>query len=55
MASPSEPASGREAVRSEGVAWDEIAPLLGTSPLETELRFDPDSPVADRRWPFDIP
>jgi hypothetical protein len=41
--------------RVEGAAWDEIARLLGTSPLETELCFDPDSPVADRRWPFDIP
>ncbi|MBE1603539.1 hypothetical protein HEB94_000387 [Actinopolymorpha pittospori] len=26
---------------------------LATSPDEARLRFDPDSPVADGRWPFD--
>lgn len=40
--------------RANGATWDHIAELLGTSPHEAQLRFDPDSPVADRRWPFDI-
>lgn len=39
--------------RAEGASWDEIARLLGTSAHEAELRFDPASPIADRRWPFD--
>ena len=40
--------------RANGASWDDIAELLGTSAHEAQLRFDPDSPVADRRWPFDI-
>jgi DNA-directed RNA polymerase specialized sigma24 family protein len=40
--------------RGEGCSWDDIAQLLGTSAHEARLRFDPDSPVADGRWPFDI-
>ena len=35
-----------------GTSWDEIATLLGTSPHEARLRFDPDSPIADGRWPI---
>lgn len=35
-----------------GASWDEIATLLGTSPHEARLRFDPDSPIADGRWPI---
>jgi hypothetical protein len=40
-------------VRGQGATWAEIASWLGTSPEEAELRFDPGSPVADRRWPLD--
>jgi len=40
--------------RGNRTSWDEIGQLLGTSAHEAQLRFDPDSPVADRRWPFDI-
>ncbi len=40
--------------RAEGAGWDDIGLLLGTSAHEARLRFDPDSPIADRRWPFDI-
>lgn len=39
--------------RANGSSWDEIAQLLGTSPDEVRLRFDPHSPVADGRWPLD--
>jgi hypothetical protein len=34
-----------------GASWAHIAQLVGTSPHEALLRFDPDSPVADGRWP----
>lgn len=36
-----------------GASWTDIARLLGTSPDEARLRFHPDSPVADGRWPLD--
>ena len=39
--------------RGEGCTWNDIAHLLGTSRHEAQLRFDPNSPVADRRWPLD--
>ena len=39
--------------RLNGHTWDEIARALATSPDEARLRFDPDSPVADGRWPYD--
>lgn len=39
--------------RAEGHTWTGIAALLDTSPDEARLRFDPDSPVADPRWPYD--
>jgi hypothetical protein len=39
--------------RANGHDWSEIAEALGTSPDETRLRFDPDSPIADGRWPYD--
>ena len=42
------------AARDEGCSWDDIAQLLGTSAHEAQLRFDPESPVADGRWPFDV-
>ncbi|MFP5070245.1 hypothetical protein ACLFMI_11335 [Pseudonocardia nantongensis] len=35
-----------------GADWDDIAALLGTSPHEAWLRFGPDSPIADGRWPI---
>jgi hypothetical protein len=37
-----------------GHAWGEIARAIGTSPEEACLRFDPGSPVADPRWPYDF-
>lgn len=40
--------------RAEGTHWGDIGQLLGTSAHEAQLRFDPDSPIADQRWPFDI-
>jgi hypothetical protein len=40
--------------RDEGCSWQDIATLLGTSPEQAQLLFDPDSPVADRRWMLDI-
>jgi hypothetical protein len=39
--------------RAQGATWSDIAELLGTSPEQAKLRFDPDSPVCDRRWPID--
>ena len=39
--------------RENGHSWDELAVLLNTSPDEARLRFDPDSPIADGRWPYD--
>jgi hypothetical protein len=36
-----------------GASWHDIATALGTSPEQTELRYSPDSPVADCRWPYD--
>ncbi len=40
--------------RGEGCTWDDIAQLLGTRAHEARIRFAPDSPVADGRWPFDL-
>ena len=40
--------------RLNGHSWDEIARPIGTSPEEAHLRFDPESPVADPRWPYDF-
>lgn len=37
--------------RANAHTWQEIAHALGTSPDDARLRFDPESPVADRRWP----
>jgi hypothetical protein len=39
--------------RLNGHSWDEIARALATSPAEARLRFDPESPIADGRWPYD--
>jgi hypothetical protein len=34
-------------------APDEVATALATSPHEASLRFGPQSPIADTRWPYD--
>jgi len=39
--------------RLNGHSWEQIAHALATSPDEARLRFGPDSPVADGRWPYD--
>lgn len=39
--------------RENGDSWQEIAQMLGTSPDEARLRFDPESPIADGRSPYD--
>jgi hypothetical protein len=38
--------------RLNGHTWHDIAQALATSPDEARLRFDPDSPAADGRWPY---
>ena len=38
---------------ANGATWTDIATSLGTSPEQAELRYSPDSPVADSRWPYD--
>ena len=38
--------------RANGHTWHEIAHTLGTSPDNAQLRFDPESPIADNRWPY---
>jgi hypothetical protein len=40
--------------RDNGATWNDIAAALATSPEQAELRFSPDSPVADSRWPYDF-
>jgi hypothetical protein len=40
---------------ANGHSWDDLAVLLATSPHEARLRFDPDSPIADGRWPIPTP
>jgi len=37
----------------DGATWHDIATALATSPEQAELRYSPDSPVADSRWPHD--
>lgn len=39
---------------ANGATWNQIAHLLGTSPDEARLRFSPDSPIADGRWPYNF-
>jgi hypothetical protein len=39
--------------RANGHGWVEIARALGTNPAEARLRFDPESPIADGRWPYE--
>ena len=38
--------------RENGASWHDIAVLIGTSDEDARLRFDPDSPIADGRWPW---
>jgi len=40
--------------RLNGRTWDQIAQALATSPEEARLRFAPQSPIADTRWPYDL-
>ena len=37
---------------ANGATWADIATALSTSPEQAELRYSPDSPVADNRWPY---
>lgn len=37
--------------RANGQGWPEIARALGTNPDDARLHFDPESPIADGRWP----
>jgi hypothetical protein len=37
--------------RANGHDWTTIAQVLGTGLDDARLRFDPESPVADSRWP----
>jgi hypothetical protein len=39
--------------RDHSATWHDIATALATSPEQAELRYSPDSPVADSRWPYD--
>lgn len=38
--------------RLNGTGFATIAALVGTSADKARLRFDPDSPIADGRWPY---
>ena len=40
--------------RANGASWRRIAQTLGTSPDEAHLRFSPESPIADTRWPYNF-
>jgi len=39
--------------RENGASWTDIATAAGTSPEQAELGYDPCSPVADTRRPYD--
>ena len=39
--------------RENGATWHDIATALATSPEQAELRYSPESPIADSRWPYD--
>lgn len=39
--------------RVDGHGYSEVARALDTNPDEGRLRFDPQSPIADGRWPYD--
>jgi len=40
--------------RANGHSWQQIARVLASGPEQVRLRFDPDSPVADGRWPYEF-
>jgi len=40
--------------RLNGHTWDQIAAALATSPEQAQLRYGPQSPAADTRWPYDL-
>jgi hypothetical protein len=40
--------------RLNGHSWNQIAQALATSPEEAQLRYGPQSPIADTRWPYDL-
>jgi hypothetical protein len=40
-----------DSARSNEHTWDQIARALATSPEQAHLRYDPESPIADTRWP----
>jgi hypothetical protein len=40
--------------RLNGHTWDQIAAALATSPEQAQLRYGPQSPIADTRWPYDL-
>ncbi len=40
---------------ANNASWDDIARALGTTPIEAQLRYHPDSPVADTRTPYNCP
>jgi hypothetical protein len=42
-----------DSARINGHTWDQIARALATSPEQAHLRYDPESPIADTRWPHD--
>lgn len=42
-----------DSARINGHTWDQIARALATSPEQAQLRYDPESPIADTRWPHD--
>jgi len=35
-----------------GATWNDIATLIATSTDKAQLRFAPNSPIADHRWPW---
>ncbi|MGY6658570.1 hypothetical protein ACXIZN_41075 [Amycolatopsis sp. TRM77291] len=39
--------------RANGCTWREIGHALGASPDDAHVRFDPGTPIADRRWPYE--
>ena len=39
--------------RENDATWHDIAAALATSPEQAELRYNPDSPIADSRMPYD--
>ena len=38
--------------RANEHTWQQIGEALATSPHDARLRFGPDSPAADTRWPY---